>query len=882
MSKNLTRKGLALGAVVALGTTLFAGAPAFAAGTASTDFTLAPAAGTTYNSIAGSTFDLASTITTGAVQLKYGATTGPLANLSFLVTNAGGASLDVAFDGAAAAATNDHKVRTGATATTTDLTGASSSTDAAVLTAKNIVVSGQTGNGGVSTASTLKNHLKIHTSSAATANVVVGVTAFIDENGNGVIDDTDLVSPTQTVTFIPAANVTATTTVTAAVIGSSVIAGKVVLGGDINMANLGTDVKISFANAASGSTADITPGTGSTNTSWDVNSGGLVNVNQATASPITAGTVTAQAYYLTTATKLGSVSGAVAPAFGTNASVDAIDVLKTTGTATVIGSSTATTVKTGYNGAITFKTQILSSSVALASAGVPVSVTLTKTALAAASTFTVGTAVLTATSGPVVFKTVTAADGSVTFTGVGTGAKDDVVAVSVAALKSTTGYTTATTNTLTWADETVAKVVNTDVKGTNGQLKSTVGGSYTLNYSVVNQFGAPFTAARRLALTKTSGTAVFAYYPVFANGVASQTIVDNSTAAGTVVVNAVLQKLDTTGTWVADTTAGLTQAADVTVNLNSKVTSAVTAVSSAGTTKVSTITNTLVAADLNVDSNSQTAAGIGYGTATAAGSKDTIDGYATDATGVGVAGQTVTITGAGLGFLVGNVYTIGSATVTSDNVGHYSVLVFSTTAGAQTVTVTAGAATATATITYTGITSLAKTNVLTIDASSLSQVGRSVTVSVKVVDKFGNVVSGVPVAVSVTGVGSLSAATATTDSKGVGTVQFVAGANDFGDAVVTAKFTATDADATVISATKTLTVGVTDAQVDIVNNRVTAVSSFTKGKTVSFYVDGVKKWSKTSASDADVVLNYNLKKGTHTVTVKISGGFVTTEKFIVK
>jgi hypothetical protein len=29
-------------------------------------------------------------------------------------------------------------------------------------------------------------------------------------------------------------------------------------------------------------------------------------------------------------------------------------------------------------------------------------------------------------------------------------------------------------------------------------------------------------------------------------------------------------------------------------------------------------------------------------------------------------------------------------------------------------------------------------------------------------------------------------------------------------------------------------------------------------------------------------LNYNLKKGTHTITVKISGGFVTTEKFIVK
>jgi hypothetical protein len=225
---------------------------------------------------------------------------------------------------------------------------------------------------------------------------------------------------------------------------------------------------------------------------------------------------------------------------------------------------------------------------------------------------------------------------------------------------------------------------------------------------------------------------------------------------------------------------------------------------------------------------------------------------------------------------------VGSATINTTSTGSYSVDVYSTTAGKTSVVVTSGAATKTVAIEFSGVTALLETNVVSIDVASLSQVGRSVTATVKVVDKFANPVSGVAVAVSVTGVGSLSAATVTTGTAGTATVQFVAGANDFGDAVITAKYTATDAAATVVSATKTLTVGVTDAQVDIVSNRVTAITSFSKGKTVAFYVDGLKKWSKVSASDAEVVLNYNLKKGTHTVTVKVSGGFVTTEKFIVK
>jgi hypothetical protein len=127
-----------------------------------------------------------------------------------------------------------------------------------------------------------------------------------------------------------------------------------------------------------------------------------------------------------------------------------------------------------------------------------------------------------------------------------------------------------------------------------------------------------------------------------------------------------------------------------------------------------------------------------------------------------------------------------------------------------------------------------------------------------------------------TGAGSLTAYTAVTDANGVATVKLLAGAADNGDAVVTASVDG------VVASSSTVTFGTTDSQIDSVNNRVTAVASFSKGKTVALYVDGIKVWSKLSTSDADVVLNYNLKKGAHTVTVKISGGFTTTEKFIVK
>ena len=894
MSKNLTRKGLALGAIVALGTSLFAGAPAFA-GVESTGLTLAPNAGTTYNSIAGSSFDL-STVVNSNIET----TTVKAAKLSYLITNSAAASVKVGFKTASADVTDyaHHAVRVGATAATVGASSVDAVETSNSLTSKAIVVTGNGTNVGYNSASVASNHLFVTSSSDATENVVVTVQAFIDENSNGLIDDFDLTSPVRTLTFVPAANVTATTTVASASVGSSTITGKVVLGNDINMANLGTDVKIGFKKnnvnllvsvPAAGGTTDVT------DVSWDSTEAGLINfvktvVNTSdVADVVSAGTIVAQAYYKTSATKLGAASNASTISNGYSNTVDSTDAIEVVATSNVLAVTSgalanAVKVRAGYAGDIKFSSGVSYLSTdnvteLAAGAGVTVRVTLTRTTLDSASTFSAGGKTLTATSAAQTFTTTTDADGAIAFTASGTGKTGDVVVIKVEALKANGTYDTDSSNTtVTYETAAATTLVNTDLSGSGAVVKTTKGGSYTLNYVVLDQFLQPWvsTSTYQVKLAPSAGASFLYFAPVSA-GKASQVIVDNSTAVGNYSITATLEKLNTvSNTW----TQSVLTAAAVNIYVNAVVPATLTAVAKS-TVAVATITKTLVTADLRADNSTNSSVLIGYGTA-----KQAISGVVTDATGAAVAGAPVTVTGAGLAFVVnGLVYSVGTATVNADANGAYSVDVYSNTAGKPSVVVTSGAATKTVAIEFSGVTTTANTNVVTIDVPTSVQVGRAVTITVKIVDKFGNPVVGLAPTLTLTGVGSLSStAPAATDKTGVTTVQFVAGANDFGDATITAKYTGKDAagaDA-VVSVVKTVTVGITDAQVDIVGKRITAVASFSKGKTVALYVDGVKVWSKISVSDSDVLISRNLKKGTHSVTVKISGGFITTEKFIVK
>jgi len=905
MSKKLTLKGLALGAVLALGVSAFAGAPAQAATPTSTAKILtSPNKGTSLNTLQGASFAFKTNLdaTLKSIDGK------DLSKLTYLITNSSGAGLNFTSIGAVSANGYYHLL----SADTADniskdtsydrLTATSSTTGVFTSLAagswakqKAVVIA----NGSQDTTDSLdlgSNVLTITSSTDVKDAYAVTVQAFIDGNGDGKISDFEYAGTPVTINFLPTATATATTSVTSAVVGSGTLKATTIVDG-VNNESLAGQIQIGFtrngqkekiaAANTSTDTADTTfdAGLAALKTTQTVATFGYPAASVDTLDAIDASVYAAQAY-LNGNVKIGSVSNSTSTTGVKNASVDGIDQVKAannasvtwTGTTVAQGDNSSTTaVKTGYTGDIAFSAKLISTDLTeVALSGVTVKVTLTKTALATGSTFTAGGVTLSPTSGPVTFTVTSDADGYIAFTGKGTGAVGDVVVVSVDALLSTGAYDTEIVqNTVTWADATLATPVVTNTVDSNN-VRIAAGATYTLNYSVTDQFGAaPASGSYRYALSLTSNTtgAAFAYYPVVTGSTASQAIVDNSTAAGTYTVSAQLQKL-VGGVWGPSGSAALTD-----VYVSAKVASAVSA--TVPTASVATIAKTLVAADLRVNNNAQTATSIGY-----SGTAATVAGTVTDSLGAALAGQTVTVTGEGLGFVSqdGKVYAIGSITVNADDNGAYQVSVFSTASGKKSITVTAGAATATKSITFSGVTSMSETNVLSLDVASLSQVGRAVTVTVKLVNKYGTAVDTAAdaIAVSVTGVGSLSATKVETGTAGTATFQFVAGANDFGDAVITAKYTATDAAATVVSASKTLTVGITDAQVDVVNNRVTAVASFSKGKTVGFYVDGVKKWSKLSASDSDVVVNYNLKKGKHSVTVKISGGFITTETVVVK
>lgn len=191
MSKNLTRKGLALGALVALASTAIAGTPASAAG----ELTIAPSKGTSLNTFVTETFELQTSFASGIIPAAW-------TQLRYQITTDGVATI----------------LATASAATGTAAAGS--------LTLTNNVADIPSVN--PTSTSTNMLALKVSSATATTASTAVTVRAYVDANNNGSFDSgTDTWNTSTTVNFKKYSEVTATTAITAPLEGDSTVTASV-------------------------------------------------------------------------------------------------------------------------------------------------------------------------------------------------------------------------------------------------------------------------------------------------------------------------------------------------------------------------------------------------------------------------------------------------------------------------------------------------------------------------------------------------------------------------------------------------------------------------------------------------------------------------------
>jgi len=231
MSKNLTRKGLAFGALVAL-TSAGIATPAYAVDA----ITTALNSGTSFNTLTGYSNEI--TLKTN-ISADYST---PDATLKYRVVNAGLATIEAQFgvgdiDEDVDGTTGNIYEYTTTTPALTDADSSQASTE--VQTADNdFVVALGTGALGDYSGDNL---LALGVKDETTTDYTVTVQAWLDTNGNNTIDSTEYAAAVQTVKFYDEKSVTATATVLAPTLGATSVKAEIVTTPELNGQQLGTN-----------------------------------------------------------------------------------------------------------------------------------------------------------------------------------------------------------------------------------------------------------------------------------------------------------------------------------------------------------------------------------------------------------------------------------------------------------------------------------------------------------------------------------------------------------------------------------------------------------------------------------------------------------------
>jgi hypothetical protein len=724
-----------------------------------------------------------------------------------------------------------------------------------------------------------------------TAKGSIKVTAFVDNDADGVIDSTEYVSTTRTITFVQPSDVVFSIGQKNVYLGSDTVTGTV--SADLNLDEIGTQglLELSIDHIDASAPATRAEDSNSTLTfdatdknlqasDADLNGDAATTVlaigdsirfavvnasdNVELGSPATFGVGTlavAGSSLVVSATK-DNTEVAAKDADGVSMPSQAVSVRK--GTASVVATYTA------------FDGSPLDTTADKVVANAPYTATVTSSSVTAADGVKVNATVVD--GGSETFTGSTDANGQVVLTLTQTAADaSDVVTVSLNVQGKAASALVAFT--YSEAEYEVYNVAGGLTSSTDYNKSLVVGGTLAQTYWVADQFGtAPVngtvvvTATRSGSRTDTAAT--WGYQVPVVSGLATVSIVDNGKGTGsdTVTIKSVpllaggsLDSEDDSNTY---TLTYVTSAADYTPT-------AVTGVLNYDGVDDTTTNDQPVAIEtkalVNYDSrganalNAPVYATNNVDTTSPADTVDaqlTLSGVVNNAANGLIAGAPVTIKATGLVFKFttadgATIYGKDSITVNTSATGAYSVNVYGDRGGKQAITVTAGAATASTSVTF----AVGTPATLALKTSAIAKSGRAVDVVATVTDKYGVASKGATVSFTTTGAGYLNSASGVTDANGKVTLKLILGSGETGITTVTA--TTSIAGVDVVQSGFTLT-GVS-AKITKAKNSVATVKN-AAGATITV-VRGTKSKTVIATSNSQKV---TVKGGTGTVKVYVN------------
>jgi hypothetical protein len=878
MSKNLTRKGLALGTVAALGASLFAGTPANAAPTA---LYLESAFGTSTTGVLGQYFTVALSAQAGTDNdvIKFYVEGVAAADISAVARSA-------ATKDASAANAGSYSITPAETDVSTSLKQVAYSTEANYDAGKFFELA-----------------LKVN-STNVTSTTSVKVTPFLDSVvADGKPGTGELTGTAMTINFVKGSELTATPTVVGTTFAATAKASVAVSGG-VNVEQ--------FRLAADGGHAETPFTVLFTENGTDEGSANnaLYDVTEKTLMAASTATVAAGDTWGAKA-KINTVDSASATAVGAAAGeVESMTALAgSAGTSfkssyVVSGVTTANVIRAGSG---SYKVTTTVTAVAGKSkVGQKVTFTVKETAvssMAAAATVTAGGKTLANSDATVQQEfdvdVVSDADGKatleLTYAGIAHGNTVNVAAKAKGATAVITP-TTTTNVTFTGQDSVATAIVDPIQDGQAGTAVRNVarGGSFSIAYTVVDQFGQTPTGTFRVVATNTNATVTPSVASPIAVSAGKVTVsgTDNNNADDSFEIVATLQKLGSDGTTYAGLTSAVTETSTIMAQaVRTPATIAITAATTAGITRNG---NTQTAGVVNIEQGSVSRTLTGG---------QTMSAVVTNSAGATVPGAAVTFSGTGVLFQAGGSinaqangsFGLGSLVVYTDANGSTgNVYYYSNNTGKQTITVTSGAATKTQDISWAAVTTGG--SAWTITAPTYILPGQTLKVSAVLKDKYGALVDTAAgdIKVAYTGPGFVTKDMATeTDEDGAVSFTVLLGAGDTGSATV--KFTYEGANGTIAE---------TVLNDDIVGQAVIALGAApvagavarVAGSTKRFFVsvEGntlgrnvvVKVAGKTfktlKGSTAKKSYAVAAPKGSHKVTVFVGGKLVATKTISVK